>query len=553
MTRKNSAAGLRGPADLVLVNGRITADDHGPGSAQAIAIRGDRIAAVGGDEEIRHLAGPHTVVADLGGRRVIPGLYDSHIHFVRAGRAWIDEARWDEARSVAEALEIIRTAARSRRPGEWITVLGGWHPFQFAEGRAPTRAELDDVAPHNPVYAQEIYTRATLNTQAMHICGVTGADAAPAGGVYETDEAGTPTGVVSGIPAFNHCLRFTMIDDVERETRSTRALVAELAALGLTGVVDMGGRSRMGVDAYRGLYELHRRGDLDMRVRLYTHVFGENEQNEFDNYMAYVRPGFGDDLLRVVGIGEIMSHSWYDADGLEDLVLSAEHRDQLRTMTLRAIDRGWAINIHAVGDSAIRQILDVWDTIGREQFAAARRMSFSHADFASEQTLKRIREFGFGITVQHWMSTGAADLAARLGVEQVSQQPKLRTMLDLGLPLGAGTDAMVAAPANPWQALHWLVTGINGGRGPSRTREQLLTREEALRAYTAGSAWIGLDETDVGVLRRGMKADLAVLSEDYFEVPDEHIPFITSELTLLNGYPSHEGAAFAGLRPAINA
>ncbi|WP_432974411.1 amidohydrolase [Dactylosporangium sp. CA-233914] len=535
MTRNHAGASLRGPADLVLLNGRITAGGHGPEAVEALAIRGDRIAATGTADEIGELVQPHTTVVDLGGRRVIPGLYDSHIHFVRAGRAWIDEARWDDAKSVEQALEIIRTAARNRKPGEWITVLGGWHPFQFAEGRAPSRAELDAAAPDNPVYAQEIYTRATLNTPAMKICGVTAED-----------------GVISGIPQFNHCLRYTMIDDVEREIRSTRTLVAELAALGLTGVVDMGGRSRMGVDAYRGLYELHRRGGLDMRVRLYTHVFGDDETSEFDNTMAYVRPGFGDDLLRVVGIGEIMSHSWYDADGLEDLELAAVHRAELREMTLRAIDRGWAINIHAVGDNAIRQILDVWDTIPRSQFAAARRMSFSHADFAGEDTLKRIQGFGFGITVQHWMSTGAADLAARLGPERVSQQPKLRTMLDLGLPLGAGTDAMVAAPANPWHALHWLVTGINGGRGPSRTHEQLLTREEALRAYTAGSAWIGLDETRTGVLRRGMKADLAVLSDDYFEVPDEQITSITSELTLLDGLPSHEGQAFAGLRSTLD-
>ncbi|MDQ7911128.1 amidohydrolase [Phytohabitans sp. ZYX-F-186] len=535
-------------ADFLLVNGRITTGVPGQPAQQATAVRSGRVLGVGSLAQLQPLVGEATAVVDLDGRRVVPGLIDSHIHFVRAGRSWTDEVRWDDADTLAGALALVTRAARSRAPGAWIVVIGGWHAGQFEEGRAPTRAELDEAAPDNPVYVQESYTRAFLNSRAMAACGVTGTGAAPAGGVYEVDAAGEPTGVVTGVPAFNHCLSRALDLDVERATASTRVLVDELAAYGLTGVVDMGGRSRMSVDAYRPLYQLHRRGELNLRVRLFMHVFGgpEDEEREFEDYLTHVRPGFGDDLLRVVGIGEIASAKWYDADGLEQVVLTPQERARFATMTERAVERGWALNIHGVGDPTVSQLLEVWEGLDPALRARA-RLAISHADFARPETLRRMKALGVGVTVQHWMTVGAGDLARVIGEEAVRQAPPLRTMLDLGLTVGAGTDAMVAASANPWYALHWLVTGINRGRGPSRDKAHLLTREEALRAYTAGSAWFGGDERACGTLEPGKLADLAVLDADFFEVSDDQIPHIRSELTLVGGKPSHIGPAFAGL------
>ncbi|GAA1007723.1 hypothetical protein Aple_071490 [Acrocarpospora pleiomorpha] len=538
----------QGPADVVFTNARVTTGVAGRPTQEAVAIRAGRISGVGSHADLSGLIDARTDVVDLGGRRVVPGLIDSHIHFVRAGRNWVDEARWDDANTLAEALDVISRAAAARPAGAWIVVLGGWHAGQFAERRPPTRAELDAVAPGHPVYAQESYTRAFLNTRAMAACGVTGAGAAPDGGAYEVDTTGEPTGVVTGVPAFNHCLSRALDFDVDRSAESTKALVAELAAFGLTGVVDMGGRSRMNIDAYRPLFQLHRRGELDLRVRLFMHVFGsaDEEEGELDAYMTYIRPGFGDDLLRVVGIGEIASARWYDADGLEQVVLSPEEREQFARMSERAIRLGWAMNIHGVADPTVSQLLSVWEELDPELRARA-RLAISHADFTTPETLERMRALGVGVTVQHWMTVGAGDLAQVLGEQPVRQAPPLRTMLDLGMKVGAGTDAMVAASANPWHALHWLVTGVNRGRGPSRDATQLLTREEALIAYTAGSSWFGGDETSAGTLEPGKLADLAVLSADYFEVADDDIPAIRSELTLVGGRPTHVGAAFAGL------
>jgi predicted amidohydrolase YtcJ len=301
----------------------------------------------------------------------------------------------------------------------------------------------------------------------------------------------------------------------------------------------------MDIDAYRPVYELHRRQELNLRVRMYMHVFGgpEEEGAEFDAYMAHIRPGFGDDLLKVVGIGEIASARWYDSDGLLQVVLSPDERAEFATMSNRAIERGWALNIHGVGDPTVRQLLEVWSELDPELRAKA-RLAISHADFATEPTLRLMKELGVGVTVQHWMTVGAGDLAEVLGSEPVRHAPRLATMLDVGLTIGAGTDAMVAASASPWYSLHWLITGTNRGRGPSRDPQHVMTREQALIAYTHGSAWFGLDEDRVGTLEPGKLADLAVLTEDYFEVDLERIPHLRSELTLLAGEPTHVGSAF---------
>ena len=192
------------PADMVLLNGAITVDAASAAEHEALAIRGEHILAVGTNAEIAALAQPQTTVVDLEGRRVIPGLIDSHMHLVRAGLTWNDELHWDGVASLDAALALIAQAAATQPEGSWIRVVGAWHPGQFAEKRGPSRAELNAVAPRHPVYVQMLYEDALINDAALRICEITAEISDPPGGTFERDAAGVPTGRIRGVPAFNY-------------------------------------------------------------------------------------------------------------------------------------------------------------------------------------------------------------------------------------------------------------------------------------------------------------------------------------------------------------
>src|SRR5437879_3901488 len=209
------------PCDFLLRGGRVVAGPAFTPSATAIAVAGERVLAVGSDGEVAALRGPGTTVVDLAGRTVIPGLVDGHVHLMRAGQTWEDEVHWDGVETLAEALGMIERSASTLRPGEWVRVVGGWHPSQFREGRGPTRAELDRAAPDNPVYVQLLYREALLNGAGMAACGLEPGVPDPPLGSFERDEHGRPTGRMTGFGAFDHCQRAFGSPTRERQVSST--------------------------------------------------------------------------------------------------------------------------------------------------------------------------------------------------------------------------------------------------------------------------------------------------------------------------------------------
>ncbi|MCW1100255.1 amidohydrolase family protein [Streptomyces sp. RS2] len=231
-------------ADQIYLNAKVWsggARQHEP-PPTALAVRDGKVAACGSDTEIRALAGSHTTVTDLRGRRVVPGLIDGHMHAVRAGATWQSELRWTDMPDLGTALATIRVAAEATPAAEWIRVVGGWHPCQFAEPREPTRAELDALVPEHPVYVQALYETAVLNSAALRAAGIDATTPDPAGGHFERDRlTGDLTGRVVGMGAFNRVLGAVPPVTPERERHSTAAMFDELHELGLTGIVDAGG------------------------------------------------------------------------------------------------------------------------------------------------------------------------------------------------------------------------------------------------------------------------------------------------------------------------
>jgi predicted amidohydrolase YtcJ len=536
------------PANLLLRNGRVVSGPAYLPSATALAIAGDRVLAVGSDRDLDALAGPETTVVDLGGRTVIPGLIDGHVHLMRAGQTWEDELHWDGLPTLAEALATVERAAATLRQGEWVRVVGAWHPSQFRERRGPSREELDRAAPDNPVYVQLLYDEALLNAAGMAACGLELGVPDPPLGSFERGTEGRPTGRVRGLGAFAHCQRAMGTPSLERQVASTASACRAFCRLGLTGAVDTGG---IGVSrtSYEALLEARRRDLLTVRARLYVGAGLRGEElAQVRDWTEAVRPGEGDDLVRFTGAGEILSFGCHDMDGLHPFAVSREARSELAGMVRMLAARRWPIHLHATLDTTIDTILDVMEEVDAEHPLRPLRVSLAHVEPISERNLRRAQALGAGLAVQDRMVFRAADAARAWGGEEaVTHSPPLGSMLALGLPLGAGTDATRVTPFNPWLSLWWLVSGRSLS-GPRRAAEHRLTRGRALELYTRGSAWFSFEEGSRGVLAPGWLADLAVLSADYFTVPEDEIPHIGSELTVLGGRVVHASPAFAGLQ-----
>ncbi|HSL25325.1 MAG TPA: amidohydrolase family protein [Acidimicrobiia bacterium] len=484
--------------------------------------------AVGTEGELAGLIGNDTVRIDAGGRRVIPGLIDSHIHMVRAGLRWAKDVRWEGLESLEEALGRLTSAALESPAGAWVVVLGGWHPHQFTEKRVPTLTELDKAVPDHPVYIQRNYQEAFLN-----------------GGGLRTAGLGDPaTGRVAGMGALQACRALLDQPSPEQQIEGTRSLLAELGRLGLTGVIDAAG---FGVTSsmYEPIEQLWRSGALGLRVRL---LLGPSQRGreaaDIRSWIEGADPGYGDGWLKYLGFGEVVLFDAHDGEG----VVSVDVRDQadrLREMSRVIIEAGWPIHIHAILDSSVDMVLDAWSPLIGE-YGPGHRLTITHADQISGDNLRRVRELGIGIPVQHGMAYRGLDSLPTWGAPRVASSPPIGEMLGLGIPMGAGTDATVVADYNPWRCLCWLVSGEAVDGSPVRSEAHRLNRAEALSLYTSGSAWFSSEEDQRGVIKAGYLADLAILSDDYFSVSERSIPSVSSLLTMVGGRIVHRSPQFGG-------
>lgn len=546
-----------GVPDTIYVNGRIRPGSRTPGLAargerrdeedeayEALAVSRGRVTALGTDREIRDLAGPRSEVVDLRGHRVIPGLIDGHMHATRAGSTWSSELHWTGMSALTDALTSVGEAVRSAPPGRWIRAVGGWHHTQFKENRPPSTAELDAVAPDHPVYVQALYDLAVLNSEAMRVLGLDSWTGLPSGTVERDPLTGRCTGVVRGLGAFNRCLAAIPGPDAAAERASTRAMFADLNAVGLTGVVDPGGFG-MAPERYDPLFDLWRAGELTVRMRLYVSaVDAGHEVSQLEGWLRHAQTSFGDDMLRMVGAGEVVHFGCHDFEGLEPFSLMDEAYEDLLTISRRVAERGWPMHIHAVLDSSIDRILDAWETVHRQIPLDRLRFSLAHADTISPRNIRRLAALGAGVVTDDHQVFKAGASAACWGAEQMASVPPLGDLLEAGVQVGAGTDATRASSYSPWLSLWWLHEGRSLDGSVQRAHRHNLSRQQSLDLYTRGSAWFSFEESDRGHLRPGARADLAVLSDDYFTVPADLIPSITAQLTVVGGRTVHASGPF---------
>jgi predicted amidohydrolase YtcJ len=544
-------------AERILGGGRIATLDPARPFVEALALRDGRVLAAGTAQEVMRHRAASTQVIDLGGRTAIPGLIDSHLHVIRGGLHWNLELRWDGVRSLAEALERVRIQARNTPPPQWVRVVGGWSEFQFGERRMPTLDEINAAAPDTPVFILHLYDQALLNRAALRALGYDASPPAFDRGEIQRDASGRATGLLVAKPSaaiLYQTLARGPVLPPEDQANSSRHFMRELNRLGVTSAIDAGGGGQRYPEDYAVIRELARRGEMTVRVGydLFAQKAGE-ELADYRRWVGLTRPGEGDAFLRMLGAGENLA--WAAAD-FENFLeprpgLGEAMEAQLEPIVHLLTEARWPFRIHATYDESISRFLSVLERVDRAVPLRGLHWFIDHAETISEQSLERLRALEGGIAIQHRMAFQGEYFVSRYGKQAAARTPPLRRMLDLGLPVGAGTDATRVASYNPWVCLGWLVSGRTLGGTPLYPEQNRLEREEALRLWTRGSAWFSSEEAEKGVLAPGRLADVAVLSRDFFTVPEGEIQTLESVLTLVGGRVVHAAQEFAALAPPL--
>jgi hypothetical protein len=530
-------------ADTVLFNGKILTVDKDFSTQQALAIEHGRVLASGTSAAMRKLAGDRARLIDLGGRTVIPGLTDGHIHGIRAALTFGTEVNWIGVPTLKEALEKVRQAGKTQKPGSWIVVAGGWTEEQFQEKRRPTAAEVTAAAPDNPVYIQHLYDWLLLTPKAMEALNIhDDADVTP-GGKLERDGDNRPTGVVTGNgntlgKIFDHLPQPTMDQQVDGSKKFFR----EMNSLGITGIVDGGGVS-MYPSKYQAVFKLWH--DKQLTVRVAYHLCAPkpgSELADLQNLTQLLPQGFGDSMLHFNGPGEILIWAdWTDGD------ITPDGKAKLAELLRWAASKGYTIQLHWNSDRTVDNLLDVIEDIEKDYPVQNLRWTVLHLYNASEDHLKRMKSLGLVWDVQDGLYFGGERLQQDVGVEPARRLPPIATALRLGLTVAGGTDAHRVSSYNPFVALQWYLDGTTIGGVKTRGDAEAPSRRQALEMYTRNSAFMANDDDSRGTLEPGKFADLAVLSSDYLTAPVKEIGKIKSVLTMVGGDVVYVDAPFASM------
>jgi hypothetical protein len=445
-------------------------------------------------------------------------------------------------------------AARTPAP-QWVRVVGGWTEFQFAERRMPTLDEINAAAPDTPVFVLHLYDRALLNGAALRAVGYTKDTPDPPAGEIQRDKRGNPTGILIAEP--NSFILYSTIfkgPKLSREDQlnSSRLFFRELNRFGLTSAVDAGGGFQNYPEDYEVVNELHQKNQLSIRLaaNLYPQK-AKQELSDFQRWTKMTKAGQGDDFYRVNGAGEMLVASAAD---FEDMLqprpeMAPVMESELKAVIRHLAENRWPFRMHATYNETISRALDVYEEVNREIPFEGLHWFFDHCETITDRNLERIKRLGGGIAVQDRMAFQGEYFVERYGAQQAKRTPPIRKMLEMGIPVGAGTDATRVSSYNPFVSLQWLITGKTVGGLSLYPEENRLDRSEALKLYTVGSSWFSAEDGKKGSLAPGQLADLAVLSSDYFSIPEEEIKNLESVLTIVGGKVVYAAGEYSKIAP----
>jgi len=557
-----NAGAAQAQADLIITNGKIATMAKEGEFVQALAIRDGRIAAAGSDQAVLRLRQPDTRVIDVAGRTVIPGLNDSHTHVIRAGLNYNMEVRWDGVRTLARAMEMLKEQAARTPDGQWVKVVGGWSEHQFAEKRLPTLAEINAAVPDKPVFILYLYGLGYLNQKGVETLGYD-KHTRYLDGEVQLDAKGRPTGLLVAKP--NAMILYSTLGktnklDRAEQLNSTLHFYRDLNRLGMTSAVDAGGGGQAYPDDYGVTIELAKQGKLTVRTSYY--LFAQKAGKELEDYQRWIamtKPDRNEHMFyangfTTEGAGENLVSSAADFENFLEPRPDLPHRmeDELERLVTLLVKHRWPFRIHATYGESIERDLAVIEKVDRATPLAGLRWIVDHAETVTDDQLKRIKALGGGIAVQNRMYFQGEAYWKRYGA-QTRQLPPIRKMLDLGLPVGLGTDGTRVSSYGPWPSVYWAVTGKTAGGLSTWQARDVLSRHEALALMTRGSAWMSGEEALKGRLAIGQYADLAVLTQDYFSIDAEKIKDLESVLTVVNGQVVYGAGEFETLGPSLPA
>src|SRR3984957_2700396 len=472
-------------ADMVLFNGKILTVDKDFSIREALAIGHGEVLASGTSVAMKKLAGDKTKLIDLGGRTVIPGLTDGHIHGLRAALTFGTEVNWIGVPTLKVALARIHQAARSQEPGSWIVVAGGWTEEQFAEKRRPTAAEVAEAAPDNPVYIQHLYDWLLLTPKAMEVLNIRDDEDVTPGGKLERDNDNHMTGVVTGNGntlgrIFDRLPKPTLDQQID----SSRKFFREMNGFGITGIVDGGGVSMYPTN-YQALFRLWH--DKQLTLRIAYHLCAPkpgSELEDLQNLTQLLPQGFGDSMLHFNGPGEIFVWAdWTAGD------ITPDGKARLAVLVRWAASKVNTIQPHWNPDRTVHDLLDVIEDINKDYPVHDLRWTVLHLYDASEDNLKRMKSSGLIWGVQDGLYFGGERLQHDVGVEPARRLPPIATALRVGPGVGGGAGA-----PRPRGWPHILLVALRGYRdGPPlggvrpRGEAEPPSRRQALEMYTRNS------------------------------------------------------------------
>jgi predicted amidohydrolase YtcJ len=535
-----TSMGIVGTPDLVLYNGNVITVDDRFSLAQALAIRGERIVAVGTNDEVRRLAGGSTRSIDLRGRTVIPGLIDGHLHNAGGGPG-VDLSR---VRSMEQLLAAVAARAKASKPGDLVLSNGDWHEAQLREKRLPHLRDLDRVAPNNPVVLVRGGHEYILNSAAMKQWNITPATASPAGGEIGRDRDGNLNGEL--VDNARGLVKLPPAPPVTIQTVVDQ--MSQLNAAGLTSI-RIPGSFVFGSDqvqVWRMFNELKAKDALTMRVNYLFRVTDYSSPERVREQIARwgAKPEEGDAWLRIGGAktgvdggfeGGLMRTPYQEPHGKGGKYFGIRTVPADRyTEAVRELNRqGWRVAAHAVGDAAVDQVLAAYEAANRDQSIRGRRWAIEHFFIARPDHFPKVRALDLVVSAQDHLYLAAPSLVEYWGKERASQVTPVRTFLDEGFLVAAGTDASVI-PYNPFWAMYHFITrdtisdGVYGAN-------QRISRQEALRMYTINNAKLTFEENIKGSIERGKLADLVILPRDFLTIAEKDIEALKPVATLVGG------------------
>lgn len=523
----------------------------------AAAIENNRFIKFGTDHDIIKLADDESIVINLKGKTVIPGLNDSHIHLIRGGLNFNMELRWDGVKSLNDALYMLKEQALRTPAPQWVRVVGGWTEFQFKERRMPTLHEINAVSQDVPVFVLHLYDRGLLNKAALQAIGYNQATQPLPGTFIERDKQGNPTGMLIADP--NAIILYSALAmgpklNFDDEINSTLHFMRELNRLGITSVCDAGGGFQRFPDDYQIIEKLNKEKKLTIRIAY--NLFTQNPNHELEDFVKWTETSHyqqGDDYYRHNGAGEMLVFSAADFEDFlqprPDLPSTMEH--QLEPIIQLLANKKWPFRLHATYDETISRALTVYEKINQEISLKNVNWFFDHAETISDQSIERVKNLGGGIAIQNRMAFQGEYFVERYGKEMAKRTPPIQKILAAGIPVGMGTDATRVSSYNPWLCLHWLVTGKTLGGLSLYDESVILSRQKALELYTRGSAWFSNELEKKGSFLEQQLADFAVLSKDYFTIPDEEIKDLYAVMTVVGGNIVHASDEFSEFNPPL--